>query len=100
MYKLLMSTAGSWEWRYAEYADDGEGRYGDGRFDFVNANAFNAHHLVAYPPESGRGHELRRAFQLLIITLELDPWNHRPSSLPEVPWHTDHTWWFSSLNVS
>jgi hypothetical protein len=52
-----------------------------GYSDFLNANAFNAHRLAPYPPESPRSNELGRAFRLIIFTLEQDPWNHIPESL-------------------
>jgi hypothetical protein len=62
-------------------------RYGPypyyGWTDFHNANAFYAHFLAAYPPESPDLRELTVALRLIVFTLEQDPWTHAQQPPPQ-----------------
>ncbi|KAJ5773016.1 hypothetical protein N7457_007912 [Penicillium paradoxum] len=69
-------------------------RYGRGRNMeasnmFRRINAFNAHHLAMYPPDCVISNELSRAFQVLVVTLEQDPWNHGPPTQPVTSLNVD-----------
>ncbi|KAF7183544.1 hypothetical protein CNMCM7691_003823 [Aspergillus felis] len=70
-----------WEMRYGPYPYYGW-------TDFHSANAFYAHFLAAYPPESPDLRELTVALRLIVFALEQDPWTHAKQPPPQWQGHS------------
>lgn len=95
---LILFIQGCWEMRYGPYPYYGW-------TDFHRANAFYAHFLAAYPPESPDLRELTVALRLIVFALEQDPWTHAQQPPPQ--WRDDRYWdtgrptdYMQMLNVS
>ncbi|KAJ5730577.1 uncharacterized protein N7483_005085 [Penicillium malachiteum] len=86
LWKSLERFEYVWDWWPARH-----GLYYpfNGPNEYHNAQAFYAHHLATYPPDSTDSScELAAAFQLVMFALEQDPWNYANISRLDVP--TDH----------